>query len=35
MVATMMGHESLDTMALYTRPLEEDMANAAEKLAVE
>jgi len=34
-VATMMGHESLDTTALYTRPSEEDMANAVEKLAVE
>jgi site-specific recombinase XerD len=34
-VATMMGHESLDTTALYTRPSEEDMANAVETLAVE
>jgi len=31
-VAAMMGHESLDTTAIYTRPSEEDMAEAAEKL---
>jgi len=34
-VAAMMGHESLDTTALYTRPSEEDMAEAVEKLGVE
>ena len=34
-VAAMMGHESLDTTAIYTWPSEEDMANAVEKLAVE
>ena len=34
-VATMMGHESLDTTAIYARPSEEDMAEAVEKLAVE
>lgn len=32
-VAAMMGHESLDTTAIYTRPSQEDMAEAAEKLA--
>ena len=31
-VAAMMGHESLDTTAIYTRPSEEDMAEAVEKL---
>lgn len=34
-VATMMGHESLDTTAIYTKPSEQDMANAVEKLALE
>jgi len=34
-VAAMMGHESLDTTAIYTRPSEEDMAEAVETLAVE
>ena len=34
-VAAMMGHESLDTTAIYTRPSEEDMAQAVETLAVE
>ncbi len=34
-VAAMLGHESLDTTAIYTKPSEEDMANAVEKLAVE
>jgi site-specific recombinase XerD len=34
-VAAMMGHESLDTTAIYTKPSEEDMARAVEKLAVE
>ena len=34
-VASMMGHESLDTTSVYTRPSEEDMAEAAERLAVE
>ena len=29
----MMGHESLDTTAIYTRPSEEDMAEAVETLA--
>jgi len=33
-VATMMGHKSLDTTAIYTQPSEEDMARAAEKLSV-
>jgi site-specific recombinase XerD len=33
-VAAMMGHESLDTTAIYTRPSEEDMANAVETLGV-
>jgi len=32
-VATMMGHESLDTTAVYTQPSEEDMAEATERLA--
>ena len=32
-VATMMGHESLETTALYTQPSEEDMAEATEQLA--
>jgi site-specific recombinase XerD len=31
-VAAMMGHESLDTTALYTQPTAEDMADAVEKL---
>ena len=34
-VAAMMGHESLDTTAIYTRPSEEDMAEAVETLGVE
>lgn len=34
-VATMMGHRLLDITALYTRPSEEDMTNAVEKLALE
>ena len=34
-VAAMMGHESLDTTAMYTRPSEHDMAEAAETLTVE
>ncbi|MHB1356269.1 MAG: tyrosine-type recombinase/integrase [Anaerolineae bacterium] len=34
-VAAMMGHESLDTTAIYTRPSEEDMAAAVETLGVE
>jgi len=34
-VATMMGHESLDTTAIYTRPSESDMAEAVETLAVQ
>jgi site-specific recombinase XerD len=34
-VAAMMGHESLDTTAIYSQPTAEDMANAVEKLAVE
>ena len=34
-VAAMMGHESLDTTAMYTRPSEDDMAEAAETLTVE
>ena len=34
-VAAMMGHESLDTTAIYTQPTEEDMAEAVDKLAVE
>ena len=34
-VPTLMGHESLDTTALYPRPSEADMAEAVEKLAVE
>ena len=34
-VVAMMGHESLDTTAIYTRPSQEDMAHALEKLAVE
>ena len=34
-VAAMMGHESLDTTALYTQPSEEDMAEAVETLGVE
>jgi len=33
-VATLMGHKSLDTTAIYTKPSEEDMARAAEKLSV-
>lgn len=31
-VAAMMGHESLDTTALYTQPTQEDMADAVESL---
>ena len=34
-VAAMMGHESLDTTAIYTQPSEEDMAEAVESLGVE
>jgi len=34
-VAAMMGHESLATTAIYTRPSEEDMAAAVETLGVE
>jgi site-specific recombinase XerD len=34
-VAAMMGHESLDTTAIYTQPTEEDMAKAVDKLTVE
>ena len=34
-VAAMMGHESLDTTAIYTQPSEEDMAEAVETLGVE
>ena len=34
-VAAMMGHESLDTTAIYTKPSEEDMAEAAERLSTE
>ena len=34
-VATMMGHESLDTTAIYTQPSEEDMTEAVETLGVE
>jgi len=34
-VAAMMGHESLDTTAIYTQPSEEDMAEAVETLPVE
>ena len=34
-VAAMMGHESLDTTAIYTRPSEEDMAAAVETLGLE
>jgi integrase/recombinase XerC len=33
-VAAMMGHESLDTTAIYTQPTAEDMAEAVETLAV-
>ena len=33
-VATLMGHKSLDTTAIYTQPSENDMARAAEKLSV-
>jgi site-specific recombinase XerD len=33
-VAAMMGHESLDTTAIYTRPSEEDMAAAVETLGI-
>jgi len=33
-VAAMMGHESLDTTAIYTQPTADDMANAVEGLAV-
>ena len=32
-VAAMMGHESLDTTAIYTKPSEEDMAEAVEALS--
>lgn len=32
-VASMMGHESLDTTVVYTKPSEEDMAEATERLA--
>jgi site-specific recombinase XerD len=31
-VASLMGHESLDTTALYTQPTAEDMAEAVESL---
>ena len=31
-VAAMMGHESLDTTAIYSQPTAEDMAEAVEKL---
>ena len=34
-VAAMMGHESLDTTAIYTQPSEEDMTEAVETLGVE
>jgi integrase/recombinase XerC len=34
-VAAMMGHDSLDTTAIYTRPSEEDMAAAVETLGIE
>ena len=34
-VAAMMGHESLETTAIYTQPSEEDMAEAVETLGVE
>ena len=34
-VASMMGHESLDTTAVYTQPSEEDMATATEGLAID
>jgi site-specific recombinase XerD len=34
-VAAMMGHESLDTTAIYTQPTEEDMAEAVETLGME
>ena len=34
-VAAMMGHESLDTTAIYTQPSEEDMADAVEALWAE
>jgi site-specific recombinase XerD len=31
----MMGHESLDTTAIYTQPTEEDMSAAVDSLAME
>ena len=34
-VAAMMGHESLETTAIYTQPSEEDMAEAVETLGIE
>ena len=34
-VAAMMGHESLDTTAIYTQPSEEDMTEAVETLSVD
>jgi len=34
-VAAMMGHESLDTTAIYSQPSEEDMTEAVETLSVE
>ena len=34
-VAVMMGHESVETTAIYTQPSEEDMAEAVETLSVE
>jgi integrase/recombinase XerC len=33
-VATLMGHKSLDSTAIYTQPSEEDMARAVEKFSV-
>jgi len=33
-VAAMIGHESLETTAIYTQPSEEDMAKAVETLSV-
>jgi len=33
-VAAMIGHESLETTAIYTQPSEEDMAEAVETLSV-
>ena len=34
-VATLMGHSSLDTTAIYTRPGEQDLAQAVEKISWE